>query len=349
MEQDRFDQLAKKVFSSSSRRRVVGGAIASVVGAGVAAVTGASAKGDKGKAKGENKKAKGENKKGKGKTRGEFLCTAANANTNVACNTVTCSTSQDCVAAGCNPPFCVGGVCAGGGNTNTACPAGSCCLTTPAGSGRTCVTAGLQTGTQTCGDPAAGGGGVCRTCPAGTRCSGETGNANTRFRCICDSVTCGNGCCIQNTGTTADQCVQNGTGSLINSSNPAFNGASVCGTGGGTCNLCSTPGGLTFRGCCGATGTCEQGTSTPNCGTNGNVCTNCSTQNAASTCVAQACTVVPTTAAPTTAAPTTAAPTTTIAPCAAGTVRCGTAVPAVCCKKCNGKNTGCKKKRRKKN
>jgi len=71
MEQDRFDALAKQVFASSSRRRVLGGALASALGVGVAAVTGADAK---------NKKAKAQGAKGKGKTKGEFTCTAANAN-----------------------------------------------------------------------------------------------------------------------------------------------------------------------------------------------------------------------------------------------------------------------------
>ena len=34
MDQERFDELAKKVFDASSRRRVLGGALASVFGAG---------------------------------------------------------------------------------------------------------------------------------------------------------------------------------------------------------------------------------------------------------------------------------------------------------------------------
>jgi len=73
MEHDRFDALAKKVFDNSSRRRVISGALASVLGVGVAAVTGVDAKNKKAKAQGT----KG---KGKGKTKGEFTCTAANAN-----------------------------------------------------------------------------------------------------------------------------------------------------------------------------------------------------------------------------------------------------------------------------
>jgi len=129
MEQDRFDDLAKKVFAGSSRRRVVGGALASVVGAGIAAVTGVDAKKGKGKAK-----------KGKGKAKGEFTCTAGNANNPGAggCNPGTCCNSTpggvgpQCVNIGaqaggslCGDPGLAGqGVC-------RTCPTGTRCSGAP--------------------------------------------------------------------------------------------------------------------------------------------------------------------------------------------------------------------------
>lgn len=130
MEQDRFDDLAKKVFSGSSRRRVIGGALASVVGAGVAAVTGVDAKKGKGKAK-----------KGKGRAKGEFTCTAANANRKrlggCASRTACCSSTP----AG-NGPACVeasvqagsqtcGDPVAGGAGVCRTCPEGTRCSGAP--------------------------------------------------------------------------------------------------------------------------------------------------------------------------------------------------------------------------
>jgi len=119
MEQDRFDDLAKKVFSGSSRRRVLGGAIASVLGAGVAAVAGTDAKKGKGKAK-------------KGKAKGEFTCTAGNAFG--ACGPTACCASTP---AG-NAPACVeesvqagSQTCGAGGTVCSTCPTGTRCSGAP--------------------------------------------------------------------------------------------------------------------------------------------------------------------------------------------------------------------------
>jgi len=277
MEQDRFDALAKKVFEGSSRRRVLGGALASVVGAGVAAVTGVDAKKGKGKAK-------------KGKAKGEFVCTA--------------------------------------GNALGACGGNACCSTTPAGNGPACVDVGVQAGGQTCG----AGGTVCRTCPAGTRCSGAP-----FFRCVCDASTCSDGCCIPSgfVGNDDDICVKNGSGEPVNTDDPFFNGAYVCGVGGSICNACSV--GTLFSGCCTPTGACSAGTANAACGSNGKTCEVC--QNDSSCGVDQACTGGTTTTTP---APTTAPP------CGftkGGNpkVTCGTA----CCgpkRGCNGAGTKCGKK-----
>lgn len=284
MEQDRFDDLAKKVFSGSSRRRVIGGALASVVGAGVAAVTGVDAKKGKGKAK-------------KGKAKGEFVCTAANA-------------------AG-------------------ECGANACCATTPAGNGPSCVNVGVQANSDFCGDPAAGGAGVCRKCPAGTRCSGFP-----NFLCVCDPTSCSDGCCIPagSIGNDDDICVKNGSGEPVNTDDPFFSGAYVCGVGGSTCNVCSV--GTLFSGCCTPTGACSAGTANAACGSNGQTCEVC--QNDSTCGIDQACTGGTTTPAPTTAPPTTPAP------CGFNKkgkpkVTCGTA----CCgpkRGCNGAGTKCGKK-----
>ena len=293
MEQDRFDDLVKQVFAGSSRRRVVGGAIASVVGAGFAAVTGVEAKKGKAKAK-------------KGKAKGEFVCTAANAN--------------DPLQGG--------------------CPPGSCCQSTPAGNNAACVAAGVQAGSQTCGDPTAkpAGGGVCRTCPTGTRCSGAPD-----FRCVCDPTTCSNGCCIPGfTAADDDVCVANGSGAPVSSSNPDYDGTFVCGTAGSICTVCSI-GGTLFSGCCTASGACSGGTSNANCGSNGQLCETC--QNDAECGVDQACTGGTTTPSPTS--------TTTLAPCPIAKngkqkIRCG----QTCCgrkQECKTADDGtqhCKRKKR---
>ena len=260
MEHDRFDDLAKKVFSGSSRRRVVAGALASVVGAGVAAVTGVDAKKGKGKSK-------------KGKAKGEFVCTAANANAGL--------------------PF--------------GCEPGSCCASTPAGNGPSCINTGLQANSDFCGAPLGTvgvnpGEGVCRKCPAGTRCSGAPD-----FICVCDAVTCSDGCCIPagEIGNDDDICVKNGSGEPVNTDDPFFNGAYVCGTGGSICNVCSV--GTLFSGCCTATGACSAGTANAACGSNGKTCDIC--LNDSSCGIDQACT------GGTTTTTTTVSPTTTPAPC----------------------------------
>jgi hypothetical protein len=299
MDQERFDELAKKVFDSSSRRRVLGGALASALGAGVAAVSGIAAKGNKGK---------GRSKKGKGKKAGaEFVCTADNA--------------------------------------NDVCDNDSCCASTPAGNGPICVTFGTQaSGTQQfCGN-LNDGSGVCRRCPAGTVCSLD---ADNELRCICTPGSCANGCCINNDNDDLDdECITpNGFGQAVNSVNPDFDGAFVCGTGGSECNVCSD--GTIFSGCCTATGACTAGESAAECGSNGEVCEDCRLLGPNATCSSQTCVGGTTT---TTAGPTTTT-TTTAATCPAGKTACPTATGLLCCgkkKRCRNSGTAdakCKKKK----
>lgn len=317
MEQDRFDELAKQVFSGSSRRRVIGGALASVVGLGVAAVTGVDAKKGKAKAK-------------KGKAKGEFVCTAANANI-VACATVACTTDVQCNNVGCfGAPACVAGFCTGDpGNTDGACPLGSCCQSTPAGvSEPGCIPFAQQSAAGVIGD-AGGGSGVCITCPAGTLGDPVTG------RCVCSALSCPDGCCIDNTGfSSTDQCIANGSGAPVNSVNPGVDGNYVCGTGGVSCladsSICSV--GTLFSGCCSAQGFCVAGTSNNACGSGGELCEVC--QNDSSCGIDQACT----------GGTTTTTTTTTAAPaCTGNKVQCGTGAGAVCCgpkRKCKDEGNG---------
>lgn len=176
-------------------------------------------------------------KKRKGRVGAEFTCTAANAN--------------DPAQGGCGP--------------------GECCQSTPAGNNAACVDvisqiAGPEGGI--CGN--ADGEGVCRRCPDGTACRIDfvTGDV----RCICNPNTC-DGCCISNSDNGADdQCIQNGSGEAVNSPNPNFDGAFVCGTGGSQCNFC---GDTFFNGCCTASGACSLGTTGNNCGNSGELCEEC--------------------------------------------------------------------------
>jgi hypothetical protein len=338
LDHERFDALAKKVFDGTSRRRVLGGALASAVGAGVAAVSGIAAKGTKGKGKGRSKK-------GKGKQAGaEFTCTAGNANFEL-CTDVGCAVDQDCIDVGCGATCgdLFAGVCGNSADDTTpgACPQGSCCASTPAGTNDpSCIDAITQiTGGVGgfCGDT--DGEGVCRRCPEGTRCSQDPFGD---IRCLCNAATC-DGCCIDNGATgDDDQCIANGSGQRIASPNPQFDGQFVCGTGGGFCQGC----GNAFSGCCTSTGVCSGGEAALECGSNGVICANCTTTGA--TCVSQTCTGGTTT---TTAGPGTT--TTTAVPCVAPKKACATATGTICCgkkKKCQNPGTAdakCKKKKRK--
>jgi hypothetical protein len=283
MDQERFDKLARTISDSSSRRRVLGGALAGIFGAGAAKVAGVDAKG-KGKGKQHGKgKGKGKN----GKVKNQFVCTVDNAND--------------------PPPF--------------GCGDDACCNTTPAGNGPACVPVFEQIGAgQFCGARGDGavdaGEGVCRKCPAGTRCSNgvDAATGNTILKCVCTASTWGDGCCINggDVGQTDDICVKNGSGQAVNTPLPGpFSGAFVCGTGGSQCNVCSV--GTLFSGCCSATGACVAGTANSNCGSSGELCEVC--KNDASCGADQACTGGTTTTTTTT----TAAP----GPCSDGRARCG--------------------------
>jgi len=287
MDQERFDDIAKKLSSGSSRRSVLGAAIAGAFGAGLAKVSGADAKGGK---------------KGRKKARKEAVC--------------------------------LGGEC--GPN--------ACCLSTPPGNNVSCVTAASQlAGGEICGD-GIDGSGICRRCPDGTRCA-QPGGPGTAFVCVCDATTCPNGCCYEDTNTRDFQCIVNGSGQPINSSDFA-DGAYVCGTGGSSCNFCSF-GPQIFSGCCSATGVCQSGTTGSNCGNSGELCEVCDAAAGEECGVDQTCTGRTTTPPPpdTTCGPGTANPCTNgccaetspgVFRCESGGAKnaCGTG--GVACKKCGG-------------
>lgn len=251
MDPKHFDKLAEVV----GRRKILGGALAGLLGLGTVRLADA-AKGHKGK-KQDNKKQ--EKKKSKNEVGKEAVCTGINF----------------------DPP--------GPGE----CPSGSCCSSTPAGNNVACTDVFTQlAGTQQlCGD--LNGEGVCRTCPQGTRCGANpfTGDLS----CICNPGSCPNGCCYQPldfAGQPAgdQQCIVNGSGTPLNTGD--FNdGSFVCGTGGSTCNFCSV-GPQVFSGCCSSTGVCQAGTATTNCGTGGKTCAVCTGTNAQCG-ISQSCTAEP--------------------------------------------------------
>jgi hypothetical protein len=275
-----------------------------VLGGALAGIFGAGAAkvaGIDAKGKGKGKQhSKGKGKGKNGKVKNQFTCTAANAN---------------------NPP-------------PNGCGPLACCASTGGGLGPNCVDFGAQAGGSLCGQVGTGIG-VCRTCPAGTRCSGFP-----LFRCVCDSTSCKDGCCISNIAidpTLNDTCVQNGSGTPVSSPNPQFDGSFVCGTGGSQCNVCSL--GTIFAGCCTSTGTCSAGTANTACGSGGKICEVCT--NDASCGADQACTGATTTTTTTT----TAAP----GPCSDGRARCGP--QQVCCASgftCSGDSCAQNRKKRKK-
>jgi len=354
MDQERFDELARKVFDSSSRRRVLGGALAGLFGATAAKVADAAGKG-----KGKSAHKKGKHKKGKAK--GEFTCTAANAN-NTFCDNVACTPGatgdQQCADVGCGTGpggsaaagdcNVVFGDCSGngqGGNltTNNACPPGTCCNSTAAGvANPSCVdlvsqeTGGVE---GLCGD--LGGEGVCRKCPAGTHCRPDF--VTGVLRCICDVTTCPDGCCISNSATDDDdQCIANGTGKRVSSTNPAFDGEFVCGTGGAFCDDC----GSFFSGCCNVAGQCVNGEAALECGSNGVICQNCTDLGPDATCASQTCVGGTTTTTSTTGTTGTTGTTSTSTTTACAGKLCSS---GTCCpnnKKCKS-GGGCKKKHKK--
>lgn len=254
MEQDRFDALAKKVFAGSSRRRVVGGALASVLGVGVAAITGADAKNGKGKAK-----------KGKGKSKGEFVCTTGNANNPppFGCGPNACCQSTP---AG-NGPACVGSDLQAGTQT---------CGSAPFGEGvcRTC-----PTGTRCSGfpdfrcvcDPTTCSDGCC--IPSGfigndddicvKNGSGEPVNTDDPF--LNGAYVCGVGgsiCNVCSVGTLFSGCCTPTGACSAGTANAA------CGSNGKTCEVCQNDSSCGVDQACtgGTTTTTPAPTTAPPCG-----------------------------------------------------------------------------------
>lgn len=247
MDHDHFDQLAKTLASGASRRTVLGGAIAGIIGTSLASVTAIAAKGNK--HRGQHNR-----KKGKGKKAGaEFTCTAANAN---------------------NPAL--------GG-----CPPFTCCASTAGGLGPQCVDFGAQSGSQFCGSGGVGvcrtcpAGTKCSGFPF-FRCVCDNSTCSTGC-CINNAaiapantvddqcVQNGSGTPVSSVNPAFDGDFVCGTGGSLcsNCGSTIFAG---CCTAGGTCSLgttgnnCGNSGELcevcTDGAECGADQTCSGGTTT---------------------------------------------------------------------------------------
>ena len=240
MDQERFDQLARTLVSGSSRRRVLGGAIAGLFGASVATVAGIEAKSKK------KRHRKGAKHKKKGRVRAASTCSAADILTcslipgGACCNptddpALSCVSiaEQDAQAAGKQP-----GICGSTNDTCFTCPTGTYCAGAP--------------GTRYCACDA-------DSCGEGNCCAFVGGDFG--FQCIANG-----------SGTRADDgefyCGVGG-GDVIGTPPPP-----APGPGSDTCNQCSVGTGL-FSGCCTDDGFCNSGTTGNNCGSGGNACAVC--------------------------------------------------------------------------
>jgi hypothetical protein len=273
MDQKRFDNLTRTLASGSSRRKVLGGALAGVIGAGIAAVSGTAAKGKKNR------------KKGKGRAGAEFTCTADNAN-DVCDNDACCASTAGglgpiCVTEGTQrsgtQQFC--GDLNNGSGVCRRCPVGTVCSEDQDGEIRCICTPG--------------------TCPTG--CCINNDNDDLDDECVqngsgvpVNSVNpdfdgnsvCGFGgseCTICSLGTIFAGCCT-ATGAC----NAGTTGIS-CGSGGGLCQQCAAGSNCVNQtcetvapcsptncgGCCAANGSCVSGTSNANCGEGGVACTSC--------------------------------------------------------------------------
>jgi len=259
MEQDRFDALAKKVFDGSSRRRVIGGALASVLGVGVAAVAGTDAK-NKGKA---------QSKKGKGKAKGEFVCSGSNFPVPTITNPCPVGSCCQSTPAGVSQPGCIpaaqqsaSGVVGDAGNGN------GVCITCPAG---------------TQGDPVTGRC-VCSalSCPDGC-CIDNTGFSSTD-QCIAN----GSGAPVNSVNPNIDGNYVCGTGGVS-----CLADSSICSVGTLFSGCCSAQGFCvagTSNNACGSGGElCEVCQNDSSCGID-QACTGGTTTTTTTTTAAPACT-----------------------------------------------------------
>lgn len=260
MDQERFDRIARTLGCTGSRRGVVGGLLAGLVGAGIARFTEADAKGQGKKSKG---KAKGKKRgKNQGRVGAQALC---DANQLAVCqaNNACCSTleGQGCITVGTQNhtgQSGEGGPCGDAGSVCTFCAPGTRCTTDGQGN-QVCVCDGSS-------------------CPNGC-CSNGTGNPGICQRngsgvCGVGGVACGacpNGCCDVNTGACqqGNEDFACGTGAVL---------CANCGPGGDclpskTCNTCSP---ATCDGCC-DNGVCRPGNANNACGDFGAVCQKCPT------------------------------------------------------------------------
>ena len=275
MDQERFDELAKTVFETSSRRRVLGGALAGLFGATAARVADVTAKG-KGK----------KHKKGKGKVRKQAVCLPFDCPPGSCCQDTPPGNDISCIPLGsldgtgtcydpgtgichacpdgtlcdvatgscvCSPLSCPDGCCIPAGAIGNADD-----LCVPNGSGEPVNTPGPFSGAFVCGT----GGSFCNLCSVGTVFSGCC-DATGACRAGTSNAACGSDgklceVCENDSSCGIDQACTGGTTTTTTSTTTA-----------GPCGIDNCPG------CCDASGTCQPGNAKSACGINGDACKAC--------------------------------------------------------------------------
>jgi len=305
MDQERFDQLARKISSASSRRTMLGGMVAGLFGAGIAKLGDAAAK--TGKTKHKKVKTHKDSAKGKkGKDSAvhkEQVVLCAGPTDAVNCPNGCClpvGATFQCIANGqgglcgihgqvCSAPVAIGQCCDPISGTPVAPPAANPATGTPG----TC-------GTATATIP----GGVCQACPNGCCAAPAAGQFGTQCKangtgnCGLLGVPC-------NSGTTCDPTIPaNGSAAIqcCTSSGNCTQGVTVsaCSSGRNLCQVCPGPNQTCLTGACQAgpacpaplsscSGACvDLGNNAANCGACGRACPACPTGTNA-VCAGGAC------------------------------------------------------------
>lgn len=282
MDQERFDQLAKKLYAGSSRRKVLGGAIAGLFAGATASLAEAKNKSGKADHKNKNKNGKADHKKQKADGKKKVTVKTLNGEA--------FEVAEDQIIQ-CGPGTCTQGCCA-----YTGLPPVAPATTAPG----VCVTNG--SGGQFCVKPTAPfflPGQECALLPPGVvfnplGCCQADGTPNTSGpltgRCGTNAISCAActaGCCG---GTNNGTCNTNGQGGFcVNPLAAGFVLSQNCPVGvapvGGVTN-CVVSGAGGVNGCCSTGGTCNPGNVNPACGANGQICTDCVNPL---TCVSQSC------------------------------------------------------------
>jgi hypothetical protein len=255
MDHERFDELAKTLSSGASRRKMIGGAIAGLVGAGVAKVSGTDAKGKK--------------KNGKRKAGKEATCTPNPCPAGSCCSPTPPGSGVSCTDI--ITQITTGTICgdANGEGVCRTCPEGTRCALDPVTGDLSCVCSRATCATGCCipgafigqrddvcvqngsGNPVnlpfpfngvfvcGTGGGVCNICsdvfgPRRTGCC----DANGACRVGTENIACGAGgqtcaTCQNDSTCGVDQaCTGATTTTTTTTAGPCADGRPRCTTGG---------------------------------------------------------------------------------------------------------------------